>query len=124
PALPVLVVSMRPGSDFARRVRAAGATEYLTKDTAPTELVEAIERIRGSRGLPGDRPLGWPDRIPVGGAAHDGLSDREYQVLRMLGSGRTVSEIAASLGLSVETVRPYRGRLLGERAMHNNGGVQ
>jgi len=120
PALPVLVLSMHPAAHFAWRVLAAGATEYLTKDTAPTELVEAIERIRGSRGQPGDRPLGWPDRIPVGGAAHDGLSDREYQVLRMLGSGRTVSEIAASLGLSVKTVSTYRARVLEKLQMHSN----
>ena len=121
PALPVLVLSMHPASQFARRVLAAGASGYMTKDSAPTELVRAIERVRhGHRYVPKSLE-GWASHAPPGGSApHDALSDREYQVLRMLGSGRTVSEIAASLGLSVKTVSTYRTRLLEKLQMHSN----
>src|SRR5262245_22393830 len=120
PSLPVLVLSMHPAAQFARRALAAGALGYLTKESAPTELVHAVEQIRrgrqylGSRGHDRDARL-RSDRLP-----HDALSDREYQVLRMLGSGRTVSEIAASLGLSVKTVSTYRARLLDKLQMRSN----
>jgi DNA-binding NarL/FixJ family response regulator len=112
---------MHPASQFARRALAAGALGYLTKESAPTELVHAVEQIRrgrqylGSRGQERDQVTLNADRPP-----HDALSDREYQVLRMLGSGRTVSEIAASLGLSVKTVSTYRARLLDKLQMRSN----
>lgn|SRR5262245_13876421 len=120
PSLPVLVLSMHPASQFARRALAAGALGYLTKESAPTELVHAVEQIRRGRQYLGSRnherdARGANDRPP-----HDALSDREYQVLRMLGSGRTVSEIAASLGLSVKTVSTYRARLLDKLQMRSN----
>jgi len=121
PSLPVLVLSMHPAAQFARRALAAGASGYLTKDSAPTELVHAIEEIRrGGRYLGAHRT----DQAPATGRgaelAHDALSDREYQVLRMLGSGKTVSEIAAALGLSVKTVSTYRIRLLEKLHMRSN----
>jgi two-component system, NarL family, invasion response regulator UvrY len=115
PALPILILSMHPAAQFARRVLAAGASGYLTKDSAPTELVNAIEEVR--RGRPYvDRRLDREARASV----HELLSDREYQVLRMVGSGRTVSEIAVGLGLSVKTVSTYRARLLEKLQMHSN----
>ena len=121
PALPVLVLSMHPAAQFARRVLAAGASGYLTKDSAPTELVRAIEQIRRGRPYPGTSVAEWnPQSIAEGSAAHDALSDREYQVLRMIGSGRTVSEIAAVLRLSVKTVSTYRTRLLEKLQMSTN----
>jgi DNA-binding NarL/FixJ family response regulator len=120
PALPVLVLSMHPASQFARRVLAAGASGYLTKDSATTELVTAIEQIHRGRMYLGDHPAEGPATPAVVAAPHDTLSDREYQVLRMLGSGKTVSEIAAACSLSVKTVSTYRSRLLEKLEMHSN----
>ena len=120
PTLPVLVLSMHPASQFARRVLAAGASGYLTKDSAATELVSAIEQIhRGQMylGSQSDEGHGAP---AVSAAPHETLSDREYQVLRMLGSGQTVSEIATACRLSVKTVSTYRSRLLEKLEMHSN----
>jgi len=120
PALPILVLSMHPAAQFARRVLAAGASGYLTKDSAPTELVHAIEQVR--RGRPYGAPPEWrpPTTIRRPAPAHEALSDREYQVLRMIGSGRTISEIAAVLRLSVKTVSTYRTRLLEKLDMRSN----
>jgi two-component system, NarL family, invasion response regulator UvrY len=115
PALPILILSMHPAAQFARRVLAAGASGYLTKDSAPTELVNAIEEVRQGRPYVDGRL----DR-DAGASVHERLSDREYQVLRMVGSGRTVSEIAVGLGLSVKTVSTYRARLLKKTQMHSN----
>jgi two-component system invasion response regulator UvrY len=124
PALPVLVLSMHPAAQFARRVLAAGAAGYLTKDSAATELVRAVEQVRRGRLYVGDHVPNWaPASSAVPAAPHEALSDREYQVLRMIGSGRTVSEIAAALGLSVKTVSTYRVRLLEKLQMHSNAEV-
>jgi two-component system invasion response regulator UvrY len=124
PSLPVLVLSMHPAAQFARRVLAAGASGYLTKDSATTELVEAIEQVRRGRIYLGTQPPDWA-RTPTAASVlpHEKLSDREYQVLRMLGSGLTVSEIAAAVGLSVKTVSTYRSRLLEKLNMHSNAEV-
>jgi len=120
PELPVLVLSMHPAVQFARRVLSAGASGYLTKDSAPTELVRAVEQIR--RGTPyiGTRTNDWLEAGGAGDAPHDRLSDREYQVFRMLGSGRTISQIALDLELSVKTVSTYRARVLEKLAMASN----
>ena len=101
PALPTLVVSMHPAAQFARRALSAGAAGYLTKDSAPEEFVAAIEEARRGRRYVG-RDSG-DDAAPLVDASrsstpHEALSDREYQVLRMLGSGQTVSDIARDLG--------------------------
>jgi DNA-binding NarL/FixJ family response regulator len=112
---------MHPAAQFARRVLAAGASGYLTKDSAPTELVNAIEQVRRGRAYVDTRlvPL-WDTDPDARSSVHELLSDREYQVLRMVGSGRTVSEIATDLGLSVKTVSTYRARLLEKLQMHSN----
>jgi DNA-binding NarL/FixJ family response regulator len=121
PALPLLVVSMHPAAQFARRALHAGALGYLTKDSAPEDFVSAIEHARSGRRFVGADPsdvlLRWQ---PQTHAPHDSLSDREYQVLRMLGSGRTVSDIARDLGLSVKTVSTYRTRVLEKLGMRSN----
>jgi len=122
PDLPVLVLSMHPAAQFARRALAAGASGYLTKDSAPTELVTAIEEIRRGRQYLGTRRAGWTGAEPTrtASAPHEALSDREYQVLRMIGSGQKVSEIAGALGLSVKTISTYRIRLLDKLQMRSN----
>ena len=115
PKLPVLVLSMHPEDQYGKRVLKAGAAGYMNKDVAPGELIKAIQKI-----LAGGRyvspalaeqlatELGEPSERPL----HETLSDREFEVLRMLASGKTVSEIADTLHLSVTTVSTYRGRIL------------
>lgn len=115
PKLPVLILSMHPATEFARRALSAGAYGYVTKESAPTELVTAVNHLLGgqkyvSPTLAELLALGLhPDR---GERPHERLSDREYQVLRMLARGKTVSQIAADLSLSVKTVSTYRARVL------------
>jgi DNA-binding NarL/FixJ family response regulator len=122
PALPLLVVSMHPAVQFARRAISAGALGYLTKDSPPEDYITAIEHARrGRRYVCRDGSellMRWGSR-PLG-PAHDTLSDREYQVLRMLGSGATVSDIARALGLSVKTISTYRMRVLDKLGMRTN----
>ena len=121
PALPTLVVSMHPASQFARRALAAGAAGYLTKDSPPEEFIAAIDEARRGRRYIGrdNEMLGrWSTR--TASTPHDSLSDREYQVLRLLGSGQTVSDIARDLSLSVKTVSTYRMRVLEKLGMRTN----
>jgi two-component system invasion response regulator UvrY len=128
PALPLLVVSMHPAAQFARRALGAGALGYLTKDSAPEDFVMAIEQARRGRRYVGpvdpvrseanDVLVSWPAESQS--TPHDSLSDREYQVLRMLGSGLTVSDIARALTLSVKTISTYRTRVLDKLGMRTN----
>ena len=121
PDLP-LAVSMHPAAQFARRALGAGAIGYLTKDSSPEEFVKAIEDARrGRRYLgrdAGDVLLNWTTLSIA--TPHDSLSDREYQVLRLLGSGQTASDIARDLGLSVKTVSTYRMRVLEKLGMRTS----
>jgi DNA-binding NarL/FixJ family response regulator len=124
PELPTLVVSMHPPAQFARRALNAGAAGYLTKDSSPEEFVAAVEEARrGRRYVSGDTGdvLRWAERSAI--APHEALSDREYQVLRMVGSGHTVSDIARDLGLSVKTVSTYRSRVLEKLGMRTNAEI-
>jgi DNA-binding NarL/FixJ family response regulator len=122
PDVPAVVVSMHPAAQFARRALSAGAAGYLTKDSQPEEFVAAIEEARRGRryvGRDAGDVLGrWA--VKPAGTPHESLSDREYQVLRMLGSGHTVSDIARDLSLSVKTVSTYRARVLGKLGMRTN----
>jgi len=123
PKSPVLVLSMHPEEQFARRALRAGAAGYLTKDSVSEELVTAVRKL-----LTGGRyvstalaerlaiELGKPDDK----ALHERLSDREFQILQLLASGKTVSEIAQDLAVSIKTVSTYRSRLLLKMAMKNN----
>lgn len=121
--LPVLVLSIHTPEQFARRAIAAGASGYLTKNTADEELVNAVTRLlRGGKHF-GPEVLETvvlamhPDR---GELPHERLSDREYQILRLIGAGKTVSEIAKDLALSVKTVSTYRARLLEKMDLRTN----
>ncbi len=113
PHLPAIVLSIHPAAQFARRALGAGAKGYLTKASEPAEFVAAIEAVRAGRTYVARR-AGELDpnagRRPA--ELHESLSDREYQVLRLLGGGRTVSGIARELSLSVKTVSTYRSRIL------------
>jgi two-component system, NarL family, invasion response regulator UvrY len=122
PELPTLVLSMHPASQFARRAISAGAIGYLTKDSDLEEFVAAIESVRRGRRYVSQDAADLLVRRPVTPdvAPHESLSDREYQVLRLLGSGRTISDIGRDLGLSVKTVSTYRARVLEKLGMRTN----
>jgi two-component system, NarL family, invasion response regulator UvrY len=115
--VPVVVISMHPADQFARRVLQAGALAYISKGSDPEELVAAVRTaLSGGRGATTlEAEPASPQALP-----HEQLSDREYQVLRMIGQGRTVSEIAAELSLSVKTVSTYRARILDKMAMRTS----
>jgi DNA-binding NarL/FixJ family response regulator len=111
PSIPVLVVSMHPVDQFAQRALQAGAVGYVPKGADPAALVRAVRTaLAGGRHVPEE--LQEAARLERDPPRHDVLSDREYQVLRMIGAGRTVSEISAELGLSVKTISTYRARIL------------
>jgi DNA-binding NarL/FixJ family response regulator len=123
PDLPVLVLSIHSEEHYAIRVLKAGASGYLTKESAPEELIAAIrkvseggkyvspslaEKFASDLGRGSDQPL------------HEGLSDREYQVLRMVARGDRLKEISEELGLSVKTISTYRSRVLQKMKMKSN----
>ena len=123
PALPVLVLSAHPEDQYAVRVVRAGARGYLTKESAEADLVEAIRRVAaGKRFLTPALAEALLDALDADSdaAPHTALSDREFQVLRLLASGLTVGGIADRLSLSVKTVSTYRTRLLQKMGMSNN----
>jgi DNA-binding NarL/FixJ family response regulator len=122
PLLPTLVLSMHPPSQFARRALSAGAVGYVTKDSGLEEFVGAIEHARrGRRYISRDTAnLLLRQGATWESPPHESLSDREYQVLRLLGSGLTISDIGRDLGLSVKTVSTYRARVLGKLGMRSN----
>src|SRR5262245_25610381 len=114
PALPVLVMSFQPEDQFALRALRAGAAGYLTKSSAPQELMRAIRTVAGG----GHHVSAWlgarlAQEVTARTTAHphETLSDREYQVMLRIASGKTVKEIGAELSLSPKTVATYRLRL-------------
>jgi two-component system, NarL family, invasion response regulator UvrY len=123
PNLPFLILSIHPEDQYAIRVLKAGASGYLSKDMAPDELVNAVQKVLlGKKYITAsiaekltsvfdtdrDKPL------------HESLSDREFGVLKMLAAGRSVSEIAETLFLSVTTVSTYRARIITKMNLKNN----
>jgi DNA-binding NarL/FixJ family response regulator len=123
PKLRVLVLSMYPEDQYALRALKAGASGYLTKSSAPEKLLDAIRQVAAGRRYitpqfaealaasiaePGDR------------APHELLSDREFQTLRLIASGRKLSEVAAELALSPKTVSVYRARVLEKLKLRTN----
>jgi len=125
PFLPVLMLSMHPEKEYALRSMRAGASGYLTKDNVPEELVRAIRKVlSGGRyvtaSLAEILAFEVEKKDHAGRLPHEILSNREYQVLRMIASGKTVSEIAGELFLSVKTVSTYRSRILEKIRAKNN----
>lgn len=123
PKLPVLVLSMHPEEQYAVRVIRAGASGYLRKESAPDELITAIRQI--SQGRKYITPslaekLAFEVEADSDKAPHDILSDREYQVLRMIAEGKTVKYIAKELSLSAKTVSTYRARIMEKMKMKTN----
>ncbi|MFZ0243559.1 MAG: response regulator transcription factor [Desulfobacterales bacterium] len=123
PHIPVIMLTVHPEAQYALRVLKAGASGYLTKESAPADLIRAIRKVhRGGKYI--TPALAEKIAFAVGGDTdklpHETLSDREYQVLAQIASGRTVSEIAAELALSVKTISTYRTRLLEKMQLKTN----
>ena len=115
PTLLVLMLSLYPAREFALRALKAGAAGYLTKDQAPSDLLAAVKEVRASRRYISSLLADQLATLFGGGqpiALHDLLSDREMEVLRLLGQGKPVSVIGNEMALSVKTISTYRGRLL------------
>jgi two-component system invasion response regulator UvrY len=122
PQLPVLVLSAHPETEFAVRIIKAGASGYLNKHLAPEELVTAIRRVMSGRKYIGPEvaELIADSLGKDGDETHAALSDREFQVMLLIGAGKTVSEIAEEIALSVKTVSTYRARILEKMNLKNN----
>ncbi|MCK9408105.1 MAG: response regulator transcription factor [Bacteroidetes bacterium] len=123
PKLPILVLSMYPEDQYALRVIKAGAMGYLTKDSAPEELVNAVTKILNGGNYISDALSGQLITMvqrPQLGEGYEQLSDREFQVLKLIASGKTVSEIGEALSLSVKTVSTYRARILEKLNLTSN----
>ncbi len=124
PALPVLILTMHREDQYAIRALKAGASGYLNKQSAPAELVNALREVAAGRKYV-SAALAQELAQQIGSSesdkpAHASLSDREYQTLVMIASGKTVGEIATELALSVKTVSMYRARLLQKMQLRHN----
>jgi two-component system invasion response regulator UvrY len=123
PDLRVLVLTVYPEDQYAVRAIKAGAAGFLTKESAPEKLVEAVRKIAGGGRYVSPELAEALASLLAGeatGAPHERLSDREFEVFKMLASGKTVSEVAQELGLSVKTVSTHRTRILGKMDMRTN----
>jgi DNA-binding NarL/FixJ family response regulator len=123
PKLPVLILTMHPEDQYAMRILKAGASGYLTKESAPDELISAIQKVsRGGKYISPSLAeklacdLDSTAILPL----HKRLSDREYQIMTMLASGRSTKEIASELSLGMPTVSTYRFRILQKMNLKNN----
>ncbi len=123
PKLPVLVLSMHPEDQFAVRILKIGASGYMTKESAPNELVGAVKKVMaGGRYVSPSlaEKMASYLAIDVQTPPHERLSDREFLVLRLIASGKTPTAIAKELALSVKTISTYRMRILEKMNMANN----
>lgn len=119
PQLPVLMLSVHAAGDYAVRTLRAGASGYLTKEAAPDELIRAVRTVASGRRYVTSEvaeQLAQHLAHPADRPAHETLTDREYQILRLLGSGQTVTEVARALALSVKTISTHRSHIL--RKLH------
>jgi DNA-binding NarL/FixJ family response regulator len=122
PRLPVLVLSMHPENQFAVRVLKSGASGYMTKESAPEELVGAVKKVlAGGRYVSNSLAENLAASLSASQKApQEKLSNREFQVLRLIASGKMVTDIARELSLSVKTISTYRSRILDKMGMKNN----
>jgi len=124
PRLAVLVLSMFPEDQYALRALKAGAAGYVSKEAAPEKLVEAIRlAARGKKYITPEVAQALATQLDQGARPekpHEALSDREYETLRLIASGKKLSEIAEAMSLSPKTVSVYRARLLEKMNMRTN----
>jgi two-component system, NarL family, invasion response regulator UvrY len=126
PRLPVIMLTLHAEEQFATRSLKAGASGYLTKESAPDELVHAVSRVlQGGKYISPELAhrvaLSWEKGQKVD--PHELLSDREFQILRMIAGGFTATEIAEKLLLSVKTVSTYRSRVLEKLNLGSNAEI-
>lgn len=123
PKLPVLILSIHPEEQYALRVLKAGAAGYLSKDLAPDELVNAVNRVLlGKKYITASIAEKLASVLDQDNdrKLHESLSDREFTVLKFLAAGKSVSDIAESMFLSVTTVSTYRARIMSKMSMKSN----
>jgi DNA-binding NarL/FixJ family response regulator len=123
PRLPVLILSMHPEEQYAVRALRCGASGYLTKGSASDDLLSAIRKVvAGGKYISSSLAEKLADVLDsnVDKAPHETLSNREDQVLRMIGAGKTVREIADEMSLSVKTISTFRARILHKMRLRNN----
>jgi len=126
PDLPILVLSVHPENQYALRVIKAGASGYLTKDSPPEELIDAIRKIVCGKKHLTDKTvesivtqINHTSEEPL----YTTLSDREYQILIKLANGQSISEIAQDLALSIKTISTYRTRILQKLQLKNTAEI-
>lgn len=124
PNLPVLILSIYPEEQYAIRVLKAGAAGYLSKDLAPDELIKAVRRVLSGRKYitpsVAEKLADFGDQSKP---AHELLSDREFEVMKLIAAGKSVSEIAALFHLSATTISTYRSRILKKMHMKTNADI-
>ena len=123
PEVPILILSVHPEEQYALRSLRAGASGYLTKQSAPDELVGAIRKVaKGRKYITSTiaEKLAFELEVDAHELPHETLSDREYQVMCLIGSGKTVKEIAETLSLSVKTISTHRTHILNKMQMKNS----
>lgn len=123
PKLPILILSMHAEEQFATRMLKAGASGYLNKESAPEELVKAIRKVyEGGKYVSPAQAERMVSELTsaTGKAPHELLSDREYEILCLIASGKTATQIAKQLCLSVKTVSTYRTRILDKMKLETN----
>lgn len=123
PDVPVLVLTAHPEDQYAVRAIRAGAAGFLTKESAPEKLLEAVRKVAGGGRYVSMELAETLASVLAGqakGEPHERLSDREFEIFKMLSSGKTVSQVAAELGLSVKTVSTHRTRILKKMEMKTN----
>jgi DNA-binding NarL/FixJ family response regulator len=123
PRLPVLILTMHSEEQYARRAFKAGASGYITKGSSRTEIINAINKVIGGgkyvSSIFAEKLVADIER-GIDGPPHAILSDREFEVMRLIGSGKTVTEIAEMLSLSNRTISTYRARILEKMKMKTN----
>ena len=126
PALKILILSMHPEEQYAIRALKAGASGYLTKESTPLELTEAIKKVSiGKKYVSSSLAETLASHLETTAERplHESLSNREFEVMCMIASGKTVKEIADELSLSVKTISTYRTRILEKMNMKNNAQI-
>lgn len=124
--IPVLILSMYPEDQYAVRALKAGASGYMTKEMTPEYLMDAIKKVsRGRRFISPElaEQLALEIQDGAGDMPHSILSDREFEIFKLIGSGKTPTEIAAELSISVKTVSTYRTRILSKMHMKHNAEI-
>ncbi|MFT3745641.1 MAG: response regulator transcription factor [Pyrinomonadaceae bacterium] len=126
PQIPVIMLSMHPSDQYAVRVLKAGAVAYLTKESAPSELADAIRKVyTGEKYITAEVGTILADFVGkgTGDEPHKALSDREFEVFCLIGAGNGLTQIASRMNLSVKTISTYRTRIIEKTRLANNAEI-